>query len=1520
MRLKHFYILSLALMPFAGAQAQQNKPILSQTSASGGLTNMDTPPEVVPGSDPSYIRTYVPVIPITDPGAVNTSSPAGYVKKQAVYLDGSKRPYQSISYDVSSTSGNNHMIQIYDNRPMTEQYSFLPYTSGSSDVHANAFQEQRNFYASLYPDEEYTSFSATTNSSSPTERSVRSFLPGKGQVGNNYGYTTKNITNAASQVIIWNLDANGLPVSAGYYAAGELYGTEQTAPDGNSLAITATAPRNRTFTDREGRTILNMVADSTYTSGTTIITYKYTYYVYDGKGNLRCTITPKAFKYYQDNGSLTATIVNNLCFQYRYDTKGRPKASQKPGELGFTSIVYDSKDRPVMRQTPNEASTSNKKWELTFYDALGRVKATSLFTDGQSLTADSWQTELDNAAINGSVPGNVRYYLATAAGERIYPTDNAIANNQMMSYSWYDDYTITDPDGSLSTLMGNQLQFSETQVIVGGEAMEQTRRTYGMLTGTRVRILPAPNVTAAQVGDWRSSVLYYDDKGRPIYTMTTDFNGANILHRHITGNQYDFAGRVLTSKHLMINNASTDGTTSHVEVTKNLYDATTGNLVKTTHKVDNGNWRVLNIMAYDELGRLKRNNMGNGGEVQEMSYNIRGQLTGLNKVYAETGLKGGYPRSFGESIKYDFGFERPRYDGKIAGIVWRGATATDMYAYGYDYTQDGSLKWADFNKSTTTGWNHTTIDYSVPFLYYDKNGNITDMKQRGVKPAVGPVDMDILHYTYTGGGNRLEKVTDAGIANYGAGDFNDPNPNGADYNYDANGNLISDANKSINTAVTYTHFNKPVTVLMSNGSSINYSYDAAGNKVQEYTTDRTTNITKVTDYVGNYIYENNALQYSLTGTGRTVYTGTTNREEFFVKDHLGNVRSVIDITVSDLTQYLASYELASANLENLVFDNIDDLRDLRPNGTGDNSMAARLDGDDPETRIGTSLLMHVMAGDLVSMNVDNFYESYNKDNDQPVNMEEMLSSVVQTLSEGAGGFIGGEGHNTRMVTDLFNIPNYGTFHELVNQAADETRPKAFLNYLLFNERMELVQEMSGAFQVTGEGGWTEIGTTDALEVPQNGYLAVYISNNSASTICNHCSPVWFDEVKVQVKTGKLKEESHYYPFGLPIYGMGSTAAGFKENRRKYQSNEYIKDIGLNWMDFHARQYDPQIGRFLGVDPLAASGGQERFSPYAAMGNAPESMIDPDGLQMTKAPPGGYTKRDAAMIDGGDETPTAGGGGALSGVTGNSLSSGDMLDPHGLAPGVAFAAKGQEIEARDRLEAWFQTVGEQVVIGGGSEETPFQLEEAKITPNPYGYLNLMQAAALDIGRNDYQRWKADNFSKIVVAWTGIGAAAPFAVAGGMSLAPSLATSFLSNPAAWTSAVGSAGYGLAGYGGEAPGIGAVEGAITKRGTQLLNAAPAKLTQPGLEHIVIRHWATSSAKGAGKFLEGTSARGLKGMIGTATTKGAFRPNTFGRAGTIAEYNFGNAIGTTSKGLPASNLRVVIGTNGNVISAFPF
>jgi RHS repeat-associated protein len=121
--------------------------------------------------------------------------------------------------------------------------------------------------------------------------------------------------------------------------------------------------------------------------------------------------------------------------------------------------------------------------------------------------------------------------------------------------------------------------------------------------------------------------------------------------------------------------------------------------------------------------------------------------------------------------------------------------------------------------------------------------------------------------------------------------------------------------------------------------------------------------------------------------------------------------------------------------------------------------------------------------------------------------------------------------------------------------------------------------------------------------------------------CTTCGDVFFDNLNVRVTSGKLKEETHYYPFGLPMKGMGTDVENPVLNRQKYQSNEYIKELGLNWMSFGERQYDPQLGRFLSVDPLADGHGQQIWSPYSAMGNAPESMIDPNGTYAMKLPTG-----------------------------------------------------------------------------------------------------------------------------------------------------------------------------------------------------------------------------------------------------------------------------------------------------------
>jgi len=92
------------------------------------------------------------------------------------------------------------------------------------------------------------------------------------------------------------------------------------------------------------------------------------------------------------------------------------------------------------------------------------------------------------------------------------------------------------------------------------------------------------------------------------------------------------------------------------------------------------------------------------------------------------------------------------------------------------------------------------------------------------------------------------------------------------------------------------------------------------------------------------------------------------------------------------------------------------------------------------------------------------------------------------------------------------------------------------------------------------------------------------------------------------ESGQLIQQTDYYPFGMPFTG----GHGAEKQQYKYGSKEFDTMHGLNQYDFHARQYDPAIGRFTTVDPKAEK--YYSISPYVYCGNNPLKYIDPDGKQ------------------------------------------------------------------------------------------------------------------------------------------------------------------------------------------------------------------------------------------------------------------------------------------------------------------
>ncbi len=93
---------------------------------------------------------------------------------------------------------------------------------------------------------------------------------------------------------------------------------------------------------------------------------------------------------------------------------------------------------------------------------------------------------------------------------------------------------------------------------------------------------------------------------------------------------------------------------------------------------------------------------------------------------------------------------------------------------------------------------------------------------------------------------------------------------------------------------------------------------------------------------------------------------------------------------------------------------------------------------------------------------------------------------------------------------------------------------------------------------------------------------------------------------------EVLEENNYYPFGGKHRGyntaVNSTNIALK---RKFGGKEYQDELGLDWYDISARNYDPALGRWMNIDPLAED--MTRHSPYNYAFDNPIYYIDPDGM-------------------------------------------------------------------------------------------------------------------------------------------------------------------------------------------------------------------------------------------------------------------------------------------------------------------
>jgi RHS repeat-associated protein len=377
-------------------------------------------------------------------------------------------------------------------------------------------------------------------------------------------------------------------------------------------------------------------------------------------------------------------------------------------------------------------------------------------------------------------------------------------------------------------------------------------------------------------------------------------------------------------------------------------------------------------------------------------------------------------------------------------------------------------------------------------------------------------------------------------------------------------------------------------------------------------------MTTITSYVGPAIYKNDTLEFFAHEEGRvrprTPGSTDTMYYDYFEKDHLGNVRVILTDELKTDMYPAATMELDNSAIETSFYNSIIETRSDLPEGYPDypeNEKVSRVKGNVKEgivqMEIGPGILLKVMAGDAFNLQVSSWWKDGVNSPDPPENplgLNQLLAAISQSpVMINQGHFDVYELQSSAELT--------GSVSSFLNSQTNynSNYPKAFVNWILFDERFNYVSTGSGYEQVGGSDVLTPHSFTN-LPVTKSGYLYIYVSNETPNI------PVFFDNLQVTHIRGPLLAEDHYYPFGLTMQGISSKALAFggPENKKKWnagselQNKEFSDGSGLELYATQYRSLDPQIGRFWQLDPKPTPS----MSLYSSMDNNPILNNDPLG--------------------------------------------------------------------------------------------------------------------------------------------------------------------------------------------------------------------------------------------------------------------------------------------------------------------
>lgn len=648
---------------------------------------------------------------------------------------------------------------------------------------------------------------------------------------------------------VWRYTATSssttLSAATQYYPAGSL--TKETHWDADSNIVV-------TFKDLFGNVILQRVAGNLDT-----------YYVYDEYGRLHFVLPPA----YQNS-------TNNLrkyCYEYRYDTRGRITKKFLPG-AEYIQYWYDKADRVICMQ--DGAMRKAGKCRFTIYDKFGHMVIQGLC---------SGYTHNANLLATATYNKNNAGFLSTGYTLQDSKVGSALASPTLEIVNYYDSYDFVSKN--------HNSRFT-------GMAVTATVSQTGQLTGSTM---------IAGNGEWLSQVMAYDLKGNIQETKARELGGRIVSQT----NSYTFTNKLASS-----NRTVNVGYGSNMTFTESYgYNGSNNQKCAYTVAVAHGKSAVslTQTYTYNALGQLQTVSRPStsGTKTTGYTYDMHGWLTGITT------------NSFAEDLFYASGpGTKLLYNGNISAMRWKNNNYTNIRGYKFTYDGANRLKQAVYgeNENLKTNVNR----YNEKVTTYDKNGNIKKFERRGKMQSGSYGVIDNLTITYNG--NQLKSVTEGAAELTYAGSLDYKGSKGSAYSYNENGSLVSDQSRGI-AFISYDFNNNPRKIYFTNGNVTEYIYSATGQKLRTVHYTAVANITRtvgaqpdeltqaqiqskdITDYMlgGVLVLTNNKIDKVLFDGGYCQATASGTADtfafNFYNKDHLGNIREVVDGagTVKQVTNY-----------------------------------------------------------------------------------------------------------------------------------------------------------------------------------------------------------------------------------------------------------------------------------------------------------------------------------------------------------------------------------------------------------------------------------------------------------------------------------------------------------------------------------------------------------------------------------------------------------------------------------------